>query len=933
MFWLKWNPFYFNALLIMLAIAGLTGFIWLKRWRKKIRYRNLFHKLVNQPELAREAGVKYPPMAQGIAVKSLEEILRPQIELIKLIEMVTETANVFDNRYWPAIERYAQTVHLLPASASDHHDAPGGLLHHGLEVGLYTMQAGEASLYGKDMETQVRQASRERWLFACFLAGLCHDLGKAASDVRVTTDAGQTWPAQTTRLIEWAEKSGVKKYYADWEDDRHKVHESFTQAMLSKVLTDGDRDYIGEIDKRLLQEMVMALTPSSGSGAPSMRPYNIRDMVQKADSRSVREDHKQSRTPADLGIETRTPMARHYTDGMQQLFKEGKWQINQPGGGGWALGPAQDLYLAWPRCGMELYDYLVAAGVQGVPKVPEVIAETLAGRQVILPASDGGYYWRIKVGDLGGAPLTVVRIRDDWAHHLVGLLPPGLGGMVESDEEMSSWSYVEPGGKSEQAPEVYFGKVVPLRQSHETTVTYPEATMEKDDLDRIMGEPVPGNPGPEAGKAPIELPVGRMQPPEADKSSKQEGWLPIIITVFFHVCLIATIAGAILIYMKNQIDPEVSYKLSLWMMMGSAMDTGLFVKILLLGLMGLGIIFYFRRSMQKVKQEEQKAGEIIAEAQEILDEAKKEAIDSLAAARREGGEIKKTAKDEAAAIRVAAKEEVAEVRERAKQEAVQEAEAIRKQAESDAAEVRESAERDAKGKVDQANNKMNELWFALESKALKENVPLEKLPELLKAMIKADKEAEAMIAQAEIQAKESAENIIDEARAQAEEIIEEARDQARKETEEFLRKARVQVADILDQARAQAAEIKQGQVQGNQEDGEIAAQPQEQGQVNEDQPIQEASPGAEPSPDKEMNDLEARIKKLVELKQHHDLSDRQARALKHILEHGIMTIQDFEHLCPNVSRRTLQADLKVMVDQGLLISEGATNLLKYQIKG
>jgi vacuolar-type H+-ATPase subunit H len=926
MFWLKWNPFYFNALLIMLAIAGISGFIWLKRWRKKIRYRNLFHKLANQPELAREAGVKYPPVAQGIEVKSLEEILRPQIELIKLIEMVTETANVFDNRYWPAIERYAQTVHLLPASASDHHDAPGGLLHHGLEVGLYTMQAGEASLYGKDMETQVRQASRERWLFACFLAGLCHDLGKAASDVRVTTDAGQTWPAQTTRLIEWAEKSGVKKYYVDWEDDRHKVHESFTQAMLSKVLTDGDRDYIGEIDKRLLQEMVMALTPSSGSGAPSMRPYNIRDMVQKADSRSVREDHKQSRTPADLGIETRTPMARRYTDGMQQLFKEGKWQINQLAGGVWALGPAQDLYLAWPRCGMELYDYLVAAGVQGVPKVPEVIAETLAGRQVILPASDGGYYWRIKVGDLGGAPLTVVRIRDDWAHHLVGLLPPGLGGMVESDEGMSSWSYVEAGGTSEQAP----GKVVPLRQSHETMVTYPEATMEKDDLDRIMGEPVPGNSGPEAGKAPIELPVGRMQPPEADKSSKQEGWLPTIITVLFHVCLIATIAGAILIYMKNQVDPEVSYKLALWMMMGNAIDTGLFIRILLLGLMALGIIYYFRRSMQKVKQEEQKAGEIIAEAQEILDKVKKEAIDSLADARREGGEIKKTAKDEAAANRVAAKEEVAEVRERAKQEAVKEAEAIRKQAESDAAEVRENAERDAKGKKDQAKEYMNQLWSSLEGKAIKEGVPPEKLPELLKAVQKAEKDAEAMIARAEIQAKEATEDIIAEAKAEAAKIITQAQDQARRETEEALRKAKVQLADIYDQVRAAKSEQEKAQ-----ETVEIVVEVQDregQGQVN-DQSIQGALPGAEPPPDKEMNDLEVRIKKLVELKQHHDLSDRQARALKHILEHGIITIQDFEHLCPNVSRRTLQADLKVMVDQGLLISEGATNLLKYQIKG
>ena len=62
------------------------------------------------------------------------------------------------------------------------------------------------------------------------------------------------------------------------------------------------------------------------------------------------------------------------------------------------------------------------------------------------------------------------------------------------------------------------------------------------------------------------------------------------------------------------------------------------------------------------------------------------------------------------------------------------------------------------------------------------------------------------------------------------------------------------------------------------------------------------------------------------------LSNRQAKALGHILEFGSLTIQDFEGLCPNVNRRSLQRDLKVMVEMGLLVSEGATNKLIYQMK-
>jgi len=56
----------------------------------------------------------------------------------------------------------------------------------------------------------------------------------------------------------------------------------------------------------------------------------------------------------------------------------------------------------------------------------------------------------------------------------------------------------------------------------------------------------------------------------------------------------------------------------------------------------------------------------------------------------------------------------------------------------------------------------------------------------------------------------------------------------------------------------------------------------------------------------------------------HNLSDRQAMALAHILVHGRLTIQDFERLCSRVTRRILQRDLKVMVDKGL-VAEKATS--------
>lgn len=66
--------------------------------------------------------------------------------------------------------------------------------------------------------------------------------------------------------------------------------------------------------------------------------------------------------------------------------------------------------------------------------------------------------------------------------------------------------------------------------------------------------------------------------------------------------------------------------------------------------------------------------------------------------------------------------------------------------------------------------------------------------------------------------------------------------------------------------------------------------------------------------------------------QQHRLSPRQTAALGFVLEHGSLTIQDFEQLCPDTNRRSLQRDLKAMLDKGLLIADGATNQLIYRLK-
>ena len=67
--------------------------------------------------------------------------------------------------------------------------------------------------------------------------------------------------------------------------------------------------------------------------------------------------------------------------------------------------------------------------------------------------------------------------------------------------------------------------------------------------------------------------------------------------------------------------------------------------------------------------------------------------------------------------------------------------------------------------------------------------------------------------------------------------------------------------------------------------------------------------------------------------QQQGLNPRQQTALTYVLKHSSLTIQVFEALCPQPSRRTLQRDLKQLVNKGLLRSEGDTNQLIYRLEG
>jgi AcrR family transcriptional regulator len=73
------------------------------------------------------------------------------------------------------------------------------------------------------------------------------------------------------------------------------------------------------------------------------------------------------------------------------------------------------------------------------------------------------------------------------------------------------------------------------------------------------------------------------------------------------------------------------------------------------------------------------------------------------------------------------------------------------------------------------------------------------------------------------------------------------------------------------------------------------------------------------------------IKPLERLVSFHQLNSRQSLMLNYAFNHPEVTIKNCEYMFPNVSRRTLQRDLKTLSDRQLLLFQGNTDQRCYRL--
>ena len=377
---------------------------------------------------------RYPPFMKGLPTVEPERLIAQHPEILTQYKRaVIVPPDQYDKFYMGALRRFAAYAHLLPASQTHHHRGAGGLLRHSMEVALWSLQGADAMLLSMGKTPAQRRSIEPRWQLTAFLAGLCHDVGKPATDLTVTnSDRNLTWKPLTENLYDWAKRNKVNSYFLDWRNGRGKQHVSLSNILSERIIGTEALQWIDEGGTDLVVWLMEALNGSPGATNP------LYDLVIQADSSSTERDLK-TLGVAMAGYELGVPIERHLMDIMRRLIKEGIWQVNELGARVWNINGG--IYLVWPASGEEIAAKVRTDDLKGFPRTADGILDMLLERGLAFVRESGDErFWKI-VPDVLSAKipnksLACIRLRDD---ALISSTPIASvpGRLINSEDEES----------------------------------------------------------------------------------------------------------------------------------------------------------------------------------------------------------------------------------------------------------------------------------------------------------------------------------------------------------------------------------------------------------------------------------------------------------------------------------------------------------------
>ena len=208
----------------------------------------------------------------GLLALSVDEVLVPHADIVARIKLAYGVdRDSFETDVLALIRRYAAYVHLLPATADNYFSQAGGLLRLGLEVGFFSLQGTDAHIFSGRSTITTRRLLEPRWRHATFIAGLCCELHRVFSKLRVADEAGQTWSPYLLPLAEWLSVQHATRYFLNWNPQAIETRGLGVFA-LAQVVPPEVLQGLAQGNSSIIPHLFASI-----AGTPFLREHNVMD--------------------------------------------------------------------------------------------------------------------------------------------------------------------------------------------------------------------------------------------------------------------------------------------------------------------------------------------------------------------------------------------------------------------------------------------------------------------------------------------------------------------------------------------------------------------------------------------------------------------------------------------------------------------------------
>ena len=334
---------------------------------------------------------------EGTAIRSAEAIMQSRQAFIQRIKLSYGSDHeVFQRDLIPPIRKFVDYVLDLPATPNQHFCASGGMVDLGLRTAFFALQATDDQIFEGRATITARRHLEPRWRRATFIAGLCAELHRTLSHIRVSDEHGEQWQPFLMPLAQWAARQKAKRLVVRWEACAQETR-SVGLFALPMIITPETMAYLAEDNSVVVPHMLAAI-----SGSVTRQQHNLLDdLVRRAAAFVIDKDLQES-ARVQGSVKPALHLGRYFLDTMRELVDAHPgWVPNGEKSRVW-LGP-EGAFIIWPNAVADILKVLEETLLPGLPQSADAVLDILLANGMARPQDEVQLTWLIKPPNVASA--------------------------------------------------------------------------------------------------------------------------------------------------------------------------------------------------------------------------------------------------------------------------------------------------------------------------------------------------------------------------------------------------------------------------------------------------------------------------------------------------------------------------------------------------